>query len=717
MREGSKAPGRVPLLLKRRTVTSEVYVYAFLFLVGPIPALLYFLSAGYTFFYQTMTPESALWACGHGLIHPREISAPFALFLSGGTATLGCDQLIPSLPTGPPGLFAKVQPYFTWSAALLWRAFGLNYKGLAPLIFILYGTYGCGCYAVARLFLGRALAFVAGAYLLIAPAAISMALTLRDFSKAPFFVCSIALLITAIRRKDFRGSIAFATLAATFVGIGYGFRSDSLTLLVFGALVLAVGARPKAGASLPLLRLSWAVVPAAFLLWGGVVSAPVWANIDLGRVAGTYAMQGATEPFRVASGLRPAGYAVGWIYSDEMTLSGVAATERLDDPNWDSREKAQPEVTGVSQAILRSSAHLGGWADLFVSDFLAQGMKSAGWVLGFPAFLGRAERISGPVIRPERLEPWSPVRMGLTVQAFLAHTWIVYLGMLGAAVLLWRVSLRSPREALCLFVLFGLLISYPGAQLSVRHVFHLEIVWVISLLSLAVSLPELWRRRRTLPRFAALCAAVVTMTAVLHRGAIEWQERALTAELDRLLALPRESVGGFQSVLPNGDRQYLVPVPETHRSLLEGGSDSMTPAIGLKGAEWDVRAAADRMLVHVSGAACPFDALKLNARYTRGPQTWQPFDTEVRLIQRPEGRSVTFLVPAFYRASQHLEGFVVPRGLEACNLTIERVLGRSRLPFVLVASLEGRRILGPGHKALGDFSVLPVDTGGVAHGR
>ena len=35
---------------------------------------------------------------------------------------------------------------------------------------------------------------------------------------------------------------------------------------------------------------------------------------------------------------------------------------------------------------------------------------------------------------------------------------------------------------------------------------------------------------------------------------------------------------------------------------------------------------------------------------------------------------------------------MVPRGLEACSLTIERVLGRSRLPFVLIVSLEGRRI-------------------------
>ena len=266
MREGGKAPGRVPPLLRWRTLTPEVYVHAFLFLVGPIPALLYFLSVGYTFFYQTMTPESALWACGHGLVHPSEISAPFAAFLRGATPTLGCDQLITSHPTGPIGLFARVQPYFTWSAALLWRAFGLNNRALAPLLFILYGTYGCGCYAVARLFLGRALAFVAAAYLLIAPAVIGMTLTLRDFSKAPFFVWSIALLITAIRRKDFGGRIAFATLAATVVGIGYGFRSDSLTFLPLGALILAVGARPREGASPPLLRLSWAVVPAAFLL-------------------------------------------------------------------------------------------------------------------------------------------------------------------------------------------------------------------------------------------------------------------------------------------------------------------------------------------------------------------------------------------------------------------------------------------------------------------
>ncbi len=148
-------------------------------------------------------------------------------------------------------------------------------------------------------------------------------------------------------------------------------------------------------------------------------------------------------------------------------------------PTRDARETAEPAVTGISLAILRSSAHLSSWADLFVADFIAQGMKSAGWVFGFPAFLGRVEGTYAPVISRERLEPWSPVRMSLTIQALLAHSWAVYLGMLGATVLLLRVYLRSPREALCLFLLFGLLTSYPGAQYSVRYVFQFEAIWVV----------------------------------------------------------------------------------------------------------------------------------------------------------------------------------------------------------------------------------------------
>ena len=98
--------------------------------------------------------------------------------------------------------------------------------------------------------------------------------------------------------------------------------------------------------------------------------------------------------------------------------------------------------------------------------------------------------------------------------------------------------------------------------------------------------------------------------------------------------------------------------------------------------------------------------------------------SELNQAQEPPaaGFGQTFTAVRAYRPVYDLADLktlrvtVVPKGLEACTLTIERVLGQSRLPFVLVVSLEGRRILGPSHKPLGDFTVLPVDTAGVAHG-
>ena len=288
-----------------------------------------------------------------------------------------------------------------------------------------------------------------------------------------------------------------------------------------------------------------------------------------------------------------------------------------------------------------------------MADFIAQGMKSAGWVFGFPAFLGRVEGTYAPVISRERLEPWSPVRMSLTIQALLAHSLAVYLGMLGATVLLLRVYLRSPREALCLFLLFGLLTSYPGAQFSVRHVFQFEAIWVVSF-ALARGLGS---RVVAQPACSSPICCPLRGGCGHDRPLLPRRRRMAGARFDRRTRPTAGTSEGNRRRVPIGPAEwgssYLVPVPEAHRSLVEGPPDSMTPAIALKGAEWDVRAAADRMLVHVSGTACPFDSLKLDARYTRGNDTWQSFDTELGLIQMPEGNSVTFLVPAFYRASQH----------------------------------------------------------------
>jgi hypothetical protein len=53
--------------------------------------------------------------------------------------------------------------------------------------------------------------------------------------------------------------------------------------------------------------------------------------------SGLLVMQGATEPFRAFLGLRPAPYALGMRYSDELALSAIAAAERPRHPDWDAQ--------------------------------------------------------------------------------------------------------------------------------------------------------------------------------------------------------------------------------------------------------------------------------------------------------------------------------------------------------------------------------------------
>ena len=196
----------------------------------------------YTFFYQTFAPESVMWACGYGLRHPQVVSDDLAAFLLGEVQSFDCANIDASGPLGPVAVFASVQPWISWLAALLWRLLGVNQTALLPLVAVLAGLYAAGCYALSRLFLGRLLAIVAGASLSLSPVATEMAYFLRDYSKAPFFIWAIVFLVMALRPNRRGTSLVFAAFAGCAVGIGYGFRTDIAIIAPIGAVVLTISA-------------------------------------------------------------------------------------------------------------------------------------------------------------------------------------------------------------------------------------------------------------------------------------------------------------------------------------------------------------------------------------------------------------------------------------------------------------------------------------------
>ena len=409
-------------------------------------------------------------------------------------------------------------------------------------------------------------------------------------------------------------------------------------------------------------------------------------------------MQGATEPFRAFLALRPAPYALGHAYSDELTFSGIAAEERWRRPNWDAEEGAP--YYGVSQAITLSSENLAGWAPHFAADFMAQALKGAGWILGYPALVATSR--GNP-------DPGTPLRLDVPIArwqeplyALFGQPWMPALGFAGVFALLLRVAARSGREALAMGGLLLALLTYPMIQFSTRHIFYLEFVWVIGLLSIPCALWE-WRRLLPiLPRFTLSVALGLGLLAAVYAGLAQIQQGLLTSAFSELLTLPREKVAITRTVQDDGAVLLRVPVPPAARAIVDGAPDSMTPRIAEIGIEYDVRAEGERMMITLAGVSCPETAAWIRLVYDHRPNVWQPLDSTLTMPWRAAA-----IFPAFYRATQNFAGVLLPASHAACEADLFRLPVRHRLPLVLTAVLPPDWRSLPLRKRLGWFDVGP----------
>ena len=645
---------------------------------------------GSVFFYQMFTPEALMWACGHGFRHPLALSPDMVNFLlHRTTATFDCGTIAADAVTGPPGYFFRLQLYFSWIAAGLWRLSGPTQLALAPLAVLLGAAYAAGGFVLARLFLPRTLGVLAGLAIALSPVAIGQIFSLRDYSKAPFLLWTITLLILAARSLSPRHRLLMAALAGICAGIGYGFRTDVVLMLPLGVafLALAIPGRLRARTGLA------ALYGGCFLL----LASPMLA-LGNGSNVGTFVMQGATEPFRAFLALRPAPYALGQAYSDELTLSAVAAVERPRRSDWDAREPRP--IYGVSQSITLSTANLAEWAPHFAADFMAQALKGAGWILGYPALVATSRGVPDPGF-PLRLD-LPIVRWQEPVYALFGQPWMPLLGLVGVLALLLRAAARSGTEALALAGLLAALLCYPAIQFSVRHMFHLEFIWVIGLLSLPCAAWE-WRRLLpVLPRFLLCAALALASLAGGYAVLVGLQQRWLTTDFSDLLALPRQPVPFERTVQADGSVLLRVPIPPEAAAIVAGSADSMTNRIAEVGPENDVRAGGIRMLLTLGGTACPTAPHRVTLQYEHRPNVWQQLDSALTL---QPGAIAIF--PAFYRSTQNFAAIGLPAGLDGCEVTLSRVPTSYSLPLVLTATLPADWQSLPLRKGLGRFGMPP----------
>ena len=306
------------------------------------------------FFYQQFTPEIVMWACGRGLLNVVDKPAALLDFLFGRQPVFDCGALDLVRHTQAPGFFLKSQLYLDMVVGALWRVFGASYAALWPIFALLHGAYAAGCFALARLFYRLPLALGLGILATLSPVAVGMLFALRDYSKAPFFVWCIVLLLMALRAARPSQAILCGALAGLVVGIGTGFRSDTMMLAPIGALLPLIGSNAALSA--------WRVrmVTLAAFLGAAIAGASPILGLGGGGGFGTLIMQGATDPFDRFLGVTPGPYSLGWSYSDELTLSAVTAALRPGDPAWDAHEfRARGRQLASDNAVHRIFARLG----------------------------------------------------------------------------------------------------------------------------------------------------------------------------------------------------------------------------------------------------------------------------------------------------------------------------------------------------------------------
>ncbi|MGY0572885.1 hypothetical protein ACTGJ9_018840 [Bradyrhizobium sp. RDM12] len=130
--------------------------------------------------------------------------------------------------------------------------------------------------------------------------------------------------------------------------------------------------------------------------------------------------------------------------------------------------------------------------------------------------------------------------------------------------------------------MFGALLTYPVLQFSVRHVFHLEFFWILSVLSF-FSVPFEWSRLRgVLPRFLSVAAIVSVGLFSLYAGMTTYQDRALRHQFEALLAEPREPIALVAKPSTSETTVFSLPLPDRYRALVESAPDSMTPNLANK---------------------------------------------------------------------------------------------------------------------------------------
>jgi hypothetical protein len=678
----------------------DYLVTIFFFVLGGSIALIFYRKIGYTHFYQNFIPEAVLWACGRDFAFPKEVINELIPFLSGKERVFDCAKLATIELNTEPGAFISAQPYLTWCVAILWKLFGVSYAAISPLVFILFGLYGSGIYLLLRQFLNRFQSILASMFLCCSPIVVYMLPNLRDFSKAPFIIWTLLLLISAIKTstQHNKKSTWLAISAGFTVALGLGFRADLFIFFPIGIIFLLIGISNSAEKSYLKLALLKSKVIIPYICTFLIIAYPTLKNGGISGVGGMFVMQGMTQPFHKALKLGDSGYLNGLAYSDEFTLSSIASQERENITNWDELELLGVRGFSATRAMTVSTANLVKWADLFIADFSTKALKSFAWIIGYPVFIKNSElEFTNPFFNS------NPESIIFLIYKSIGYPVLLIFNFIGLYLLIFKAFLQSRNYGFAVSFLLIFLCTYPAIQFNLRHFFYLEFIWIICFLSFFSLPPMLMKHKKEMLRSIFYIFGIITVITAIYFLLIQYQSWKLSDEIKKLMLSSKEGVELIVNREDDDKIYYKLPVPNKFKAIINAPYDSMTNKIEYQGPQWDVRSAAQRYLLSIGGKDCNAKDIDIYLIYKKTNATWQPLDTKLVIAKHDSEENESLLFSGFYRPTQFLDEIAVPINLKDCNFILQKIEEEVRLPFAFSARISQSKISGALYNNFGYF--------------
>lgn len=231
------------------------------------------------------------------------------------------------------GKFALDRVYLLYAIGTVWKITGISWPAVYVLNAVLFGCCAAMVYLIFRLGT-RPVISVAGTLLgLLSPVFFQMLPAVRDFCKAPFIIATLlfcGLLLTGRIRG--RALPLAAAILGVLIGIGVGFRQDSIICLPMAAACLTVFHRGS--------KWRWRLAGVAMLMIGFLpVSWPVFRmNAETGGNNAFYITQGFNAQSLDDLDLERATYTPMYTHSDYIVHAYICHYARARDLSY--REKA-----------------------------------------------------------------------------------------------------------------------------------------------------------------------------------------------------------------------------------------------------------------------------------------------------------------------------------------------------------------------------------------